>query len=42
MDYIIVGLSVFLSLLYLIRRIRREIKMGQCGVCPLSSGCKRD
>ncbi|WP_293448265.1 FeoB-associated Cys-rich membrane protein [Persephonella sp.] len=39
MEYILIGLVVGGAFYYLIRKIRKEIKKGQCASCPLYDKC---
>ncbi|WP_457634613.1 FeoB-associated Cys-rich membrane protein [Persephonella sp.] len=39
MEYILIGLIVGVAFYYLIRKIRKEIKKGQCASCPLYDKC---
>ncbi|WP_293443503.1 FeoB-associated Cys-rich membrane protein [Persephonella sp.] len=39
MEYILIGLVVGGAFYYLLRKIRKEIKKGQCASCPLYDKC---
>jgi len=40
MEYILIGIAVLTSFLYLVKKLKKEIKKGQCASCPLYDKCE--
>ncbi|WP_155810674.1 hypothetical protein [Persephonella sp. IF05-L8] len=40
-EYVLVGIAISLAILFVIKRVRKNIKRRQCASCPLYEQCER-